>query len=415
MAGIAPPAITSAPAPWPGLQRILFRFVFCYLALYAIPIKPWSALIPWIAIHIFHLSGQATTYFVTGSGDTTLAYIENLFFAVTAAFATIVWTLIDRKRPDYRVLHSWLRLFIRYTLAGVMFSYGFAKIVPIQFQPPRLDALIEPYGDFSPMGVLWRFMGVSAAYTVFAGAAETAGGALLLFRRTTALGALVCFAVLANVVALNFCYDVPVKLYSSNLLLMSLFLLAPDLPRLFKLFVLNRPVPPVDLSAPAFQRRPLQVAAIALKCLVIGALLVGHTISGWQTYQQIYVYRQRPPLYGLYDVEQFTRNGRDAPPLATDADRWKKVIFDNFSTASFRMMDDSSTHFGAIYGPARNSVTLSPGGYQFTYSRPDPDHVLLEGSAGSDRLSVRLRRVDTSKFRLLSRGFHWINEYPFNR
>ena len=34
-------------------------------------------------------------------------------------------------------------------------------------------------------------------------------------------------AVMTNVVILNFCYDVPVKLYSSELLLMAVLLFAP--------------------------------------------------------------------------------------------------------------------------------------------------------------------------------------------
>jgi hypothetical protein len=36
---------------------------------------------------------------------------------------------------------------------------------------------------------------------------------------------------------------------------------------------------------------------------------------------------------------------------------------------------------------------------------------LLEG----DGKAIRLRQIDASKFLLLSRGFHWINEMPLNR
>ena len=46
--------------------------------------------LPGIAIHIFHLSGQPTTYFPTGSGDTTLAYIENVAYVVLALIGTLV-------------------------------------------------------------------------------------------------------------------------------------------------------------------------------------------------------------------------------------------------------------------------------------------------------------------------------------
>ena len=38
---------------------------------------------------------------------------------------------------------------------------------------------------------------------------------------------MVAAAAMTNVVALNFCDDVPVKLYSTNILLMAVFLLVP--------------------------------------------------------------------------------------------------------------------------------------------------------------------------------------------
>jgi hypothetical protein len=49
------------------------------------------------------------------------------------------------------------------------------------------------------------------------------------------------------------------------------------------------------------------------------------------------------------------------------------------------------------------------------YARPDADRVVLQGTLGSDAVAIRLRRIYTSKFLLVNRGFHWINELPFNR
>src|SRR5215468_8495860 len=86
---------TPPEAGWSLAHRILFRFAFCYLVLYNLPdgalssglpggqllAKPgewvWQKICPSVAIHLFGLSGQRTTYFITGSGDTTLAYIQN--------------------------------------------------------------------------------------------------------------------------------------------------------------------------------------------------------------------------------------------------------------------------------------------------------------------------------------------------
>ncbi len=88
-------------------------------------------------------------------------------------------------------------------------------------------------------------MVASKAYTIFCGVVEVLGGVLLLIPRLTTIGAMVCFATLSNVFVLNLSYDVPVKLLSFHLLLMSLFLLAPALPRLADLLVFHRTVSPV--------------------------------------------------------------------------------------------------------------------------------------------------------------------------
>src|SRR4051794_530047 len=87
------PRVTAEPKQpaWSLPHRILFRFVFAYLVLYTAPtllnsipgvswvsrfyFQGWRNMVPWVAIHVFHLSGQAVTYFPTGSGDTTLAYV----------------------------------------------------------------------------------------------------------------------------------------------------------------------------------------------------------------------------------------------------------------------------------------------------------------------------------------------------
>src|ERR1039458_10512050 len=61
-------------------------------------------------------------------------------------------------------------------------------------------------------------------------------------RRTLAI--LLTFGVMSNVLMLNFCYDVPRKIYSTHLVLMALFLLLPDVRRLIDFFIRNRRTEP---------------------------------------------------------------------------------------------------------------------------------------------------------------------------
>src|SRR5262249_35551125 len=150
------------------------------------------------------------------------------------------WSLLDRKRPNYVRAFAWLRVSVCIYLAAQMVVYGACKVIPNQFGHPAPEVLTTMVGDLDRMTLLWTFMGASPAYTIFVGAAELLGGLLLTCRRTRLLGALVCIGVMANVVMLNFSYDVCVKLHSSHLLGMAFFVAAADLRRLVDFFVLGR-------------------------------------------------------------------------------------------------------------------------------------------------------------------------------
>jgi uncharacterized membrane protein YphA (DoxX/SURF4 family) len=411
------------PVRWSLPQKLAFRFFSVYWLLYALPesgrisvfgvlrVIPkagvwiiaryetmWHVFVPWVATRFFHVTGQPATYFRTGSGDTTLQYVNNLLYVLIALAAMATWSVLDRKRPNYQKLGAWLRLLVRYTLVLTLFGYGFAKVFPLQFQPPRNAKLMEPYGEFSPMGVLWSFMGASLPYTIYSGAAEVLGGLLMLFRRTTTLGAMVAAAVMLNVAALNYCYDTPVKLYSTNLILMAVFLFAWDGRRLANVLILNRPAPPSELPQVTFDRRWLRIGSMCFWVLFVGVELYGQIRGGWDGYKETYRTVKRPPLYGLYDVES------GAP--------WRKVAVDFPQAMTLRLADDKVMPMTTEY--AGDAVTLNKKD-KLAISRPDPDHVVLTGTLNGAPATIRLKKIDTGKLLLNSRGFHWINEFPMNR
>ncbi len=245
----APDPGRDAPPPWTLAQRLGFRFAFAFAAVWLFPgpfgffpileriTDPYEAAWAPLVRVLGRLLGlsQPLEFIHNGSADTSYGWVRLLALALTALVATAVWSLADRRRRDYERLHAWLRSFLRFTVAGFMFYYGFAKVLHTQFPAPVSGWLERSYGDSSPMGLLWTFMGYSTPYNVFTGLAVLAGGVLLLFRRTTALGALVLLGVMANVVLLNFCYDVPVKIFSTELWLLALFLAGPRLRLLFDL------------------------------------------------------------------------------------------------------------------------------------------------------------------------------------
>lgn len=433
----APAAAAAAPA-WSLPRRIAFRFAFCYLVLYSFPfpleylpipglpaalggyLSFWDAVVAWTGRHVLHLSHEVQSFRgQTGSGDTTYAYVQLLCYAAFAAFAALVWTLAARKAGEHRRLHEWLRIYVRYSLGTILIGYGMAKVIKLQFPFPSPDRLLEPFGEASPMGLLWTFMGYSTPYTFFAGAMETLGGVLLFFRRTTTLGSLVVIAVMTNVVILNLCYDVPVKQYSMHLLLMGVFLLLPDLGRLANLLVLNRPVAPANL-APPLTARWARISGLALSVLFLGYVLYTNTTESLEMLKQLSPAAPHRTLFGSFEVEEFVRNGQAVPPLLTDASRWRRLTAIYAENLTVRWMDGSLHRFRSEYAPATRSVTLFSWEDKtkqgtFTYAALDKDHVVLRGNLLADALTVKLRRIDAAKLLLVSRGFHWITEFPFNR
>lgn len=430
--GVYTPDVATKPS-WSIARRIGFRFAFAYLVLYNLPFplgglpltdpaktwydKLWHVVVPWFAAHVLHLA-KPITIFSNGSGDTTYDYVLVLVFALLAAVATVVWSLLDRRATSYPRLAFGLRVYVRYVLAYALLSYGAFKVIQTQFPYPSLDRLVEPFGEFSPMGVVWSWMGISYAYNLFAGLAEMVSGFLLFFRRTVMVGGLLAIAVMSNVVIINFAFDVPVKLYSSHLLLMAIFLVAPDARRLVDACVRNRGMTSADLGA-AFATRRMRIAGVVAKT---GFVLTGVIAPLWTSRSFRRQIAVRPPLYGIWEVDSFVRGHEALPALVGDSVRWRRLVFSYPGAASVRLLNDSTRGYRVTADTVKQMLVLSSRRdstfkLPLAYARGGlrNDSLRLDGIVNGDSLHVRLHRLDETRFLLVSRGYHWINEFPLNR
>jgi hypothetical protein len=273
------------------------------------------------------------------------------------------------------------------------------------------------FGEQSPMGLLWSFMGASAAYTAFTGLAEITAALLLTMRRTALLGSLVAAGVMTNVVMLNFCYDVPVKLYSSHLLLMALFIAAPHAKRLADFFIFNRATAPAELPR-LFPESWTRVAVPVFRTAVVLWFVTLTVYQSWDSYESRFLYTPKSPFYGLWNVDEFVVDGQPRPPLVTDASRWRFVTFD-YSSVSVRQMDDARLRFVNRINGKKKEMTmmrqLPKSTMVLTYAQPQRSTLVLQGLLDGKPMRATLRRIEAPKFLLTTRGFHWINEYPMNR
>ena len=268
------------------------------------------------------------------------------------------------------------------------------------------------------MGLAWNFLGFSRGYNYVMGFAELLSGALLLFRRTTTLGALVTLGVAGNIMAINYCFDVPVKLLSTALVVMALFLLAPDIRRVINFFFLNKPTQAANISAPVFIKKWKNILLVVLKYALIAYVVI---INIQQALSATYGdAAPKPPLYGIYNIETFVRNKDTLAPLTTDKTRWAQLMVSYPGYSFIKMMNDSTEGFAFNTDTVAKKIEMFSYGdttkkSNFVYSIPQKNALLLVGKLNDDSVVIKMSKYDLDNFRLINRGFHWVNEYPFNR
>jgi hypothetical protein len=395
---------------------------------------------PWLGLHVFGMADL--TGGGAGSGDGPREWIQTLWYVAAAVVIAGAWTAMRGRFRNPERTHQWFRAFLRYPLAFSMIEYGVWKFARVQFGVLPLQQQMTPLGEFSPSALMWAFMSYSYWYRAFAGFAEVLGGVLLLWRRTTMLGALIVFAAMSNVLALNLSYDVSVKMLAGHLLLMSVILLVPELPRLTRIFVLNRATGPASLPpfvADSRSARWLRYAAMLYAAYGVGTVVWDNASMGARAHSG-----QPVPLAGIYDVESLTRNGV-AVTGASDARRWNRVAIEPTGFLTIQFPDDRTESFmtdidltaghlmivqptGGIdarfdyrnyFIPFTRALiaTVPPSDSRrslFTLEQPDRAHIRLSGRLHADSIDVVLRRFDQSRQLLQHWGSHLVNRLNFS-
>lgn len=415
--------------PWSFARKLGFRFAFLYWLLYGLPFPlsdlPWTgwitgpygsamdALMLWSGHHLLGIERDIPNG-PTGSGDTTLAYVYLVCQIGIAVCGALVWSLLDRRRENYSRLAPWLWAYVRLLLATALIAYGAYKVIPSQFPRPSLDRLAQPFGEASPMGLLWTFMGVSAPYQIFTGAGELLAGVLLFARRTAVLGALVATAVMTHVLMLNMAFDVPVKLFSGHLLAMALFLLLPHARGLLDQFVLGRPAATLVrarlLERPLWHRTALVLRAAFL--VYVTWQVMNTSLDGYRNY----AVPPASPFDGVWRVASFQG---DPEETLDPGEPWTELVVGN----SMRV---GVTHASGVY--ERLQLGLEEGSRfaltrrgdpewraELTYEMPTPERLSWMGTLGGRPVRIDFERRPARGYPLETRGFHWINEVPFNR
>jgi len=418
---------------WPPHIRLIFRFLFLYFVLYCFPFpldafefldrvaSPYFNILDRLILLVgkkwFHLTAHVAFPTFDKVDDSYYGLVFMYFILILSALGTVIWSIIDRRAKNHEKLFQLLKLYLRYFLASFLFGYGFVKVFPSQFQAIAASRLAMTVGDQSPMLLAWNFMGHSVVMQRLNGLLEVIAGLLLLFRRTTTLGAILSTAVFSFVVMMDFCFNVPVRLLSSHLLLISVLLVLTDGRRLMNVFVLNR-------HANAAVYRPLinhpvgrKVFTASLAILAF-CLLYSTVTKGLDAERTFGLRAPRGPLYGIYDTDYFIRNRDTIPPSKTDSLRWKQLVidsrawnqssvikFNNDKRVSYTINTDTAKRMFSI-----QSLTDTTEKYSFSYIVPDSTHIVLKGRWNNDSLEVLMTKYDLNNYLLYREKFKWITE-----
>ncbi|MFB7721997.1 DoxX family protein [Nocardia sp. NPDC056100] len=432
---------------WHPLVRMAFRFGFVFVGLgmagvwlatalfrslgvsqeSVTELGTWTALHPltdWVGSQVF---GTVVDFTPTGSGDTAAQWVSVFTWLLVAIAATGVWSVLDRRRGDYARLYGWFRLLLRAALVSALLLYGMVKLLPSQMSM-ILQRLVEPFGDMSPMSVLWAQTSLSEPYEIALGAAEVTAALLLVLPVTAGLGAVLAFIVTLQVALLNLTFDVPVKIFSLQLLILAVVLATPDIGRTVRALI-GRTVPARVPELRFGSRRGNRIMLAAQ--LIFGGWLLFTAISegydGWQTYGSA---RPQSPLYGIWNVTEYTVAGQQVPALVdfrdgshgglpNASDRLRRIIFDIPTAVTAQRMDDSLLAFPAEIDTDRRTITIAQDSARtfasLNYEQPQPNQLILDGSLAGRPIHMRLTLVPLDHFPAVSRGFHWVQATPYMR
>ncbi|GAB2697500.1 hypothetical protein GCM10027037_22000 [Mucilaginibacter koreensis] len=370
------------------------------------------AFTPWVGAHLLHLP-EAITIFTNGSGDTTYDYVNLLIVLIISLIGCAVWSLVDRKTIGYPKMYYWLTVAVRYYIAFTMVTYGLVKVFQLQFPPTAYSRMLQTFGDFSPMGLAWTFYGFSHGYNILIGIAELSA-ITLLFRRTVTFGAIIALFTSLNIMAVNYFFDVPVKIVSTGLVVMSLFLLSPNIVNLCRFFFKDEQVKLWVIRMAPFRKKWMCITRLVLKALLVLYVVAGFVGTGMRYAEMTKITNT---LHGAYKIDSYTVNGQQLPPNSPNLqNQWKSIAFEKNGFGSIQHPGSKTEYFSVTQNSAKKMLLLKRQSSQQTdtlnYKQLSPTQLQLFGKFEGQRIDVALSRI---KFELNDRGFHWVSEQPYNR
>lgn len=192
----------------------------------------------------------------------------------------------------------------RFVASFLILIYGFAKLNGSQFTV--LDSeLDKPLREVSGFWLTWHYFGYSPVYGNFIALAQLLGGVLLMFRKTTLLGACLLLPVVTNIIFVDIFYGIELDALGAALVIEAALLLivAAHGEELFELFW-KRQNSLFPSESQGRGRRPGKYAVRAL--MVALPFAFTYWIANYNN-------RVPTPLDGVWEVSEVSANLEASP------------------------------------------------------------------------------------------------------
>ncbi|RZF58347.1 hypothetical protein [Sphingobacterium corticibacterium] len=340
--------------PWTEKEKVAFRIAFIFFTIMSIPTDYGYYVMlghfDWLNLNYRQLTEMAAFFnpqflnVYSESGFFGVAsYINWPFVLLIAVVGALIWGYFDKHRPSYNDLYYLVRVFARYRVAYAGISWGYKKIfvmqMPVQFEAIWNTELI----NFFAKRLYWEVLSVAPVYEVYLGCAEFFAGFLLLFRRTTTLGAALAFAVFGNIAISNHAYDIGEQVPSALMAVLALFILWKDIPAIYQVIVREKNTILKHYN-PTFGKAWQRWVRTGLKVVfnfLLVALFAYYEVRA-VVQNDFYKIPNTPGLEdtkGVYEVRTFKRNGTGLPHNPLDTARWQDVIFENWSSIGVKYVN----------------------------------------------------------------------------
>jgi hypothetical protein len=415
---------TNSALSWKTWQKIAFRFSFLFLGLASVICWEIQSLIIyifffkeegfnfgkiygplvrplyWLDKNLFH-TGYDPKVHSHSTQDNHFGVVFYLTLLLVAAIGCIAWSIADNKRPSYNKLYYWFRFYQRYLLAFIMLGYGLDKFIPTQMPYPNVISLLSPLGESSRFDVLWNFIGTSPGFERFTGCCEIIASLLLLNRRTAVFGSLFMCTILCNVVAFNVFYNIPVKMFSSQLLAYNLFLIVPFLKKLTRIFYYGQPVMLYEKNY-AFETRWKKYLLTTMIIIIPIFIFVVSAGSSNKMFAQDKASEKRQRIY---EVTSFIAKDT-LPPLLTDTLRWKRFVFAYTNTAVIYSMKDVADFYTCDADSVKKTFALhdnpdTASWHVFHYEYHGKDKLMLTGKWKGNDVRILMKEIPIDSMQLI--------------